>query len=276
MSAITNTNQNTELKNERIALIQKHFFPAGTEINKTEMEYCLSVATKYGLDPFLRQVFFVPRRAKVKNNGIEDWVDKIEPLVGRDGFLAIAHKSGKFGGIRSYSEIKQFPKLNRDNGRWEYVQDLVAVCEVHRTDSDKPFVVEVAYNEYVQLNKEKEPTTFWASKPDTMLKKVAESQALRKAFNISGLYSAEEMGVGITEDEIIIDTEAVQNTTIPDEKNADFLEDLTNAVKVLGLDIEVVKGYARIIGNTYNLTKNLKQLGFKYKPDTKVWYQKIE
>lgn len=150
MSAITNTNQNTELNKERIAQIKKHFFPAGTEVNKTEMEYCLSVATKYGLDPFLRQVFFVPRKAKVKNNGIEDWVEKIEPLVGRDGFLAIAHKSGKFGGIRSYSKIKNYPKLV--NNQWQYTQDLVAICEVYRTVGDKPFIVEVAYSEYVQKN----------------------------------------------------------------------------------------------------------------------------
>lgn len=161
------------------------------------------------------------------------------------------------------------------NNQWQYTQDLVAICEVYKTVSDKPFIVEVAYSEYVQLNKEKEPTTFWASKPDTMLKKVAESQALRKAFNVSGLYSAEEMGVGITEDEIIIDTEAVQNTTIPDEENAISLEYLTNAVKALGLDIEIIGEYIRIVGNTYNLTENLKQLGFKYKPNTKVWYQKI-
>lgn len=83
------------------------------------------------------------------------------------------------------------------------------------------------------------------------------------------------MGVGITEDEIIIDTEAVQNTTIPDEENATSLEYLTNAVKALGLDIEIIGEYATVTGNTYNLTENLKQLDFKYKPDTKVWYQKI-
>lgn len=76
------------------------------------------------------------------------WVEKIEPLVGRDGFLAIAHKSGKFDGIRSYSEIKNYPKLV--NNQWQYTQDLVAICEVYRTDSDEPFIVEVAYSEYVQ------------------------------------------------------------------------------------------------------------------------------
>ncbi|MCR6574325.1 putative prophage LambdaCh01, recombination protein Bet [Campylobacter insulaenigrae] len=274
MSAITNTNQNTvELNQEKIAQIQKHFFPAGTKINKTEMEYCLSVAIKYGLDPFLRQVFFVPRRAKVTKDGKDVWIDKIEPLVGRDGFLAIAHKSGKFGGIKSYSEIKNCPKLV--NNQWQYTQDLVAICEVYRTDSDKPFIVEVAYSEYVQKTNENKITTFWASKPDTMLKKVAESQALRKAFNVSGLYSAEEMGIGITEDEIIIDTEAVQNTTISDEENSVSLEYLTDSVKLLGLDVEVIGEYVRIVGNTYGLTEKLKQLGFKYKSDKKIWWQKI-
>ncbi|WP_412175254.1 recombinase RecT [Campylobacter sp. IFREMER_LSEM_CL2090] len=112
------------------------------------MKYYLGVATKYDLDSFLRQVFFVPRRAKVTKNGKDVWVEKIEPLVGRDGFLAITRKSGKFGGIRSYSEIKNYPKLV--NNQWQYTQDLVAICEVYRTDTNKPFIVEVAYSEYVQ------------------------------------------------------------------------------------------------------------------------------
>lgn len=63
-------------------------------------------------------------------------------------FLAIAHKSGKFGGIRSYSKIKNYPKLA--NNQWQYTQDLVAICEVYRTDTNKPFIVEVAYSEYAQ------------------------------------------------------------------------------------------------------------------------------
>lgn len=167
---ITNTqNQavSTSFTQEKIDLIKKHFFPVNAKT--VEMEYCLNIANKYNLDPFSKQIFFVPRRAQVEINGRKEWVNKIDPLVGRDGFLAIVHKTGKFGGIRSYSEIKQFPKLN--NGRWEYSQDLVAVCEVYRTDSDKPFVVEVAYSEYAQKKSSGETTSFWADKPDTMLKR---------------------------------------------------------------------------------------------------------
>ncbi len=285
---ITNTqNQavSTSFTQEKIELIKKHFFPNNATI--VEMEYCLNIANKYNLDPFLRQIFFVPRRAQVKINDKKEWVDKIEPLVGRDGFLAIAHKTGKFGGIRSYSEIKQFPRLN--NGKWEYIQDLVAVCEVYRTDSDKPFVVEVAYNEYVQKRETGEATSFWTTKPDTMLKKVAESQALRKAFNLSGLYSAEEMGVGMTEsDNIIIDVEAYQTNTQENKKKVDFSqnfpkstattfsEDERQVLLSLGLEVKNENNYYWIVGNTYGLTDKLKKLGYKYHPDKKTWWKQIE
>ena len=285
---ITNTqNQavSTSFIQEKIELIKKHFFPNNATI--VEMEYCLNIANKYNLDPFLRQIFFVPRRAQVKINDKKEWVDKIEPLVGRDGFLAIAHKTGKFGGIRSYSEIKQFPRLN--NGKWEYIQDLVAVCEVYRTDSDKPFVVEVAYNEYVQKRETGEATSFWTTKPDTMLKKVAESQALRKAFNLSGLYSAEEMGVGMTEsDNIIIDVEAYQTNTQENKKKVDFSQNFSQSTATtfsederqvllsLGLEVKNENNYYWIVGNTYGLTDKLKKLGYKYHPDKKTWWKQIE
>ncbi|HEB7570094.1 TPA: phage recombination protein Bet [Campylobacter coli] len=285
---ITNTqNQavSTSFTQEKIELIKKHFFPNNATI--AEMEYCLNIANKYNLDPFLRQIFFVPRRAHVKINDKKEWVDKIEPLVGRDGFLAIAHKTGKFGGIRSYSEIKQFPQLN--NGKWEYIQDLVAVCEVYRTDSDKPFVVEVAYNEYVQKKESGEATSFWTTKPDTMLKKVAESQALRKAFNLSGLYSAEEMGVGMTEsDNIIIDVEAYQTNTQENKKKVDFSqnfpqstattfsEDERQVLLSLGLEVKNENNYYWIVGNTYGLNEKIKQLGYRFHSKKKTWWKQIE
>ncbi|TBR80926.1 phage recombination protein Bet [Campylobacter novaezeelandiae] len=285
---ITNTQNQavgTSFTQEKIELIKKHFFPVNAKT--VEMEYCLNIANKYNLDPFLKQIFFVPRRAQVEINGRKEWVNKIDPLVGRDGFLAIAHKTGKFGGIRSYSEIKQFPKLN--NGRWEYSQDLVAVCEVYRTDSDKPFVVEVAYSEYAQKKSSGETTSFWADKPDTMLKKVAESQALRKAFNVSGLYSAEEMGVGITEsNNIIIDTEVVENNAQEDKKKVNFSqgatqsnaitfsEDERQALLFLGLEVKNKDDCYWITGNTYGVTDKIKKFGYKFDSEKKVWWKQVE
>jgi hypothetical protein len=116
-------------------------------------------------------------------------------MVGRDGYLTIAHKTGQFAGIETSSTLKETPKM-APNGEWSYIKTLVATSKVWRRDTAMPFCVEVSFHEYAQTTQEGKLTKFWAEKPDTMLKKVAESQALRKAFNIHGVYSAEEMGVG--------------------------------------------------------------------------------
>ena len=173
---------------EEQALIQKQFFPAGT--TATEQQYCFSVAKELGLNPITREIHFVPRRQKVNDK----WVTKVEPMVGRDGFLAIAHRSGQLAGMETSVSIREIPQL--ENGNWKAKPQLVADCTVWRKDSSKPFTVQVSYNEYCQKTTDGSPTKFWAEKPETMLKKVAESQALRKAFNVCGVYSPEELDAG--------------------------------------------------------------------------------
>ena len=166
-------------------VIVSQFFPPN--VTNEEMIYCMSVAKEFNLNPILKQIYFVPRRSQIDGK----WVDKVEPLAGRDSFLTLAHRTGKFAGIESEASIIKIPK--NDNGKWIEIEDLVATAKVFRTDSEKPFVVSVSYNEYVQTKKDGTPTKFWADKPHTMLKKVAESQCLRKAFDITGLYDLNEM-----------------------------------------------------------------------------------
>ena len=173
------------LSAENKQIIRSQFFPPNA--TDLEMKYCIGVAKAFNLNPILKQIYFVPRRSQV--NG--QWVDKIEPLAGRDSFLTLAHRTGKFAGIESKVEIKETPVLKE--GKWIRENDLVATATVYRKDSERPFTVSVNYREYVQTTKEGKPTQFWASKPETMLKKVAESQVLRKAFDITGLHAEEEI-----------------------------------------------------------------------------------
>lgn len=183
---IAKTEKSIWLSIEEKQIIRKQFFPQNaTDI---EMKYCMSVAEKFNLNPILKQIFFIARKAKGENG---QWIEKIEPLAGRDSFLTLAHRSGKFAGIETNTEIKPSAKLN--NGEWEQKNDLVAICKVYRSDMDRPIIVEVSYSEYVQKTGQGEITKFWKEKPETMLKKVAESQALRKAFDITGLYAEEEI-----------------------------------------------------------------------------------
>jgi len=189
-----------EFDKQQMAVIESQFFPQGA--SKAEQSYCFSVASELCLNPITKEIFFVSRRQKVGDK----WVNKVEPMVGRDGFLTIAHRSKQFAGIQTSTSIREVPVL--EGGQWQLTQQLVAECSVWRKDSPKPFTVQVAYNEYCQKTAEGQPTKFWAEKPETMLKKVAESQALRKAFNINGVYSPEEMGAGIELDNgEVIETE---------------------------------------------------------------------
>jgi phage recombination protein Bet len=173
---------------EQLAVIESQFFPSGT--SKAEQAYCFSVARELCLNPITKEIFFVKRRQQIG----EVWIAKVEPMVGRDGFLSIAHRTSQFAGIETNAGIREVPQLV--DGQWKLKQQLIAECSVWRKDTPKPFTVQVAYNEYCQKTAEGKPTKFWAEKPETMLKKVAESQALRKAFNIHGVYSPEELGAG--------------------------------------------------------------------------------
>jgi phage recombination protein Bet len=133
----------------------------------TENEFLLlmQLAKTYQLDPFAKQIWAV----KYGNN-------PAAIFCGRDGFLAIAHRSGKFDGMESGT---------RKDG-----DDLIGWCRVYRKDMSRPFEVEVSLSEYSTGK------NLWQTKPKTMIIKVAESHALRRAFGISGLYSPEEIDTG--------------------------------------------------------------------------------
>ena len=141
-----------QLTDNEKKVIKNNFFPqnASTE----DMRFCMSIANQFGLNPLLNQIYFVGRKAKVNSQ----WIEKVSPMVGRDGFLTIAHKSGKFAGIETKTTIKQVPTF--DGNEWTEERDLVAICSVYRTDTERPFIVEVAFKEYAGKTRDGQLTKF--------------------------------------------------------------------------------------------------------------------
>lgn len=138
--------------NEQIKLIKSlHAKDATNE----EFELLLYMSKKYNLDILTRQIWCI----KYKGSPAQIY-------SGRDGFLSIAHRSGLFNGMKSGT------KGSIKTG------DLVGFCEVYRKDMTNVFYAEVDFEEYTTHK------NLWNSKPKTMIQKVAESQALRKAFDI--------------------------------------------------------------------------------------------
>ena len=61
-----------------------------------------------------------------------------------------------------------------------------------------PIEIQVSLDEYIGRKKDGTPNSQWASKPATMIRKVALVQALREAFpeEYGGLYSQDEVNTG--------------------------------------------------------------------------------
>jgi phage recombination protein Bet len=147
---------------ETVELIKR---TCATNTSDTELALFLHTASKYNLDPLLHEIWCIK------------YADKVNIFTSRDGYLKIAHMSGKLDGISSYT-------IDDEQGN-----PIKAVCEVYRKDMSKPFRAEVKFKEYFN---EKNPT--WKKYPSAMLIKVAEVFALRRAFSISGLLTEEEIG----------------------------------------------------------------------------------
>lgn len=293
-----------EFSKEQLQVIEAQFFPAGA--TKAEQQFCFSVSKELGLNPILGEIHYIPRRVKVG----EKWINKVTPMVGRDGFLAIAHRSGQLAGMETTASIRDTPQL--ENGKWIIKPQLVAECTVWRKDSTKPFSVQVSYDEYVQCGADGKPTRLWATMPQTLLRKVSESQALRKAFNIHGVYSPEELGEGYETDsgEIVSEAEIVStnpsrthlavvapSTAKPTQSTETTAEDVwpeptaadpsqpapKNTPEECGISDIISLLEAKNIGydldmetglisaKSYDQRQLLKDNGFKWNADTKSW-----
>jgi phage recombination protein Bet len=123
-----------------------------------------------GLNPLLNEITAI------------SYAGNMSIQVMRDGFLTVAHRSGKFAGLESGVKMKGDVG---ENGK--EVLSTIGWARVYHKDFTVPVYQEADLEEYSTGK------NLWATKPKTMIKKVAESMALRKAFNVSGVYAPEEM-----------------------------------------------------------------------------------
>ena len=116
-----------------------------------------------GLNPFLREIWFVP---------------SVGILAGRDGYLAIANRHPQFDGMET--------RVTRD----EKNVPIKAVCTVWRKDRAHPIICEAYYSEY------RKSSSIWSQYPSALISKVAEVLSLKRSFAINGVVTEEEIGTG--------------------------------------------------------------------------------
>jgi phage recombination protein Bet len=169
---------------EQLDLI-KRTFAAGT--NDLEFALFMETANRTGLSPLAKQIYAVKRWSK------KDKREVMSIQTGIDGYRLIADRTGLYDGHDG-------PFWCGADGVWREVwfdnaPPKAAKVVVYKRGSTRGFPGVAHWREYVQLDRDENPTRFWANMPATMLAKCAESLALRKAFpqELSGLYTVDEM-----------------------------------------------------------------------------------
>lgn len=122
--------------------------------NDPRTQALLLVCDRYGLDPVLKHIVLISGNA----------------YVTRDGYLAVAHRSGEFDGM----EV-----LDQSETNTHYM----AKVAVYRKDMGRPFTFVGRFPKSKNMAKDFGPE---------MAVKVAEVSAMRRAFNVTGLGAADE------------------------------------------------------------------------------------
>jgi phage recombination protein Bet len=167
----------TDLSREKIELIKQTVAKGATDL---ELELFLHACKRTGLDPLMKQVYAIKRWSNTDNREVMSF------QTGIDGYRLIADRTGKYAGSDEPSFMVSADGLPE-----------VASVTVTKMVDGVPckFSASARWGEYVQKNRQNQPTSMWLKMPFLMLGKCAEALALRKAFpaELSGVYTHEEM-----------------------------------------------------------------------------------
>ena len=176
--------------------VKNYIAPGATD---QEILYFIELCKAQKLNPFVRDAYLV----KYGNQ-------PAQIIVGKDVFLKKAGENPNFNGLKAGIVVvdKNGDVKEREGSLKVPGDELIGGwCEVYLKNREYPTKCLVSLDEYIQKKKDGTANSMWSSKPCTMIRKVAQSQALREAFpnELRGLYEKEEMGIDtkLPEKEII-------------------------------------------------------------------------
>lgn len=166
--------------------IKNYLVSGGGAITDSEAYMFLNLCRHQHLNPFLREAYCI----KYGNN-------PAQMVVGKDTFIKRARHRKDFDGFKAgvLIQTKDGEIIEREGSFRAPGENLLGGwAKVYIKGMSTPYYAAVEWGEYVQL-KDGRPNKMWASKPTTMIRKVALSQALREAFpdDMGGLYEPEEI-----------------------------------------------------------------------------------
>lgn len=182
-----NTNLNVWEDEKALTEIKSLFAP---KLNNLEFKAFVGLGKASGLNPFLREIWSI----KYSDNA------PAQIFIGRDGYRKAAQKNPDYDYHQADAvyandnyKVRQ-GEIEHDYNLKDRGELIGAYCMVKRKSSSRAMHVFVDFREY-NTNR-----SVWKEKPATMIKKVAEAQALRSAFQ-------EQFGGTYSEDEFVPETQ---------------------------------------------------------------------
>lgn len=228
----------------------------------------LAICAQYGLHPLMGQIWLIEVKGKSRSKdgeGKEREVKKLAPVVGRDGFLAIANRTPEYEGmqygvvcerdsfdvewtgnrddpkvIHRYASKPIVTEMHEVNGKQVPVEDpgrwrgkiLGAWCKVF-VKGRVPTFYYAPMTEHAKVGTNDDGSRYMQGAwnyTSGMILKSAQSWALRLALGITGIVPADEMVPEGDRPTAVAEppsyTEMVEGLALPDSLKADLVESL--------------------------------------------------
>lgn len=162
---------------------------ASGSIKPTYEETMLFIHTckDLGLNPFLKDAYLMKYSER----------QGATIVVGKNAFMKRAESHNMYRGFQAGLIVEtESGAIEQIEGSFvsKSTKVLGGWCKVYREDRENPFLVQVDINEYIGRKSNGEVNQQWATKQNTMIRKVAIVQCLREAFpqELSAMYVEEE------------------------------------------------------------------------------------
>ena len=157
-------------------------------ITDKEIKLFIELAKAQKLNPFTKEIFITK---------YGDYPATF--IVGKDVFTKRAQANPLFKGMQAGIIVQRGNAVDQREGSAMYGDEMLlgGWCKVYVQGYDVPIYDSVSFNEYAARKADGSLNSMWASKPATMIRKVAIVHALREAFpsDFQGLYDQSEMGL---------------------------------------------------------------------------------
>lgn len=168
--------------------VRNYLTSGNTKATDQDVLMFIELCKAQKLNPFVRDAYLV----KFGNQ-------PAQIIVGKDVFIKRSSEHPNFNGMKAgIVVLDKNGDIKEREGALKLKEEelLGGWCEVHLKDKDFPVKSVVSFEEYAQKKNDGTLNSMWSSKGATMIRKVAQSQALREAFpnELRGLYQQEEMG----------------------------------------------------------------------------------